>query len=328
MPSVTSGIDAAHELLRHVLSCLLHIRKSAACLHLSLSPLFSLYGDRELEREGLLKILARKGQDERGRGPGRREEEEEVGWCKSTKVSRAWDHSCQCWVPARVPLFPFCSQSLSTEDTGLYIPLLPASSSPLSSISSSWKGKRLGEEDQLAGQLAKSFRERERDEKGQWRGIPTSHFQYYPHTAPTTFPPLSPFHFLSRFLAIFKIFLSPFSLSLPYFLSHEAMQSILGVQTHLYSFGLGWPIWAHNTIRKDWCVVGVIVPSNINCACGPLCPVITGSIDTPSYIGLQIDLLFSLENWLQWPHPHIFYFTRLYKKKREFFVFHKHNDFA
>ena len=97
------------------------------------------------------------------------------------------------------------SLSLSLQKTqAAYISLLPASSR----ISSSWKGKRRDREgDQLAGQLAKSFRERKRDEKGQWRRdthLPLPILSS--HNAPHTFSPTSPFS-LSRFLATYKIFL-------------------------------------------------------------------------------------------------------------------------
>ena len=105
---ITSRIDAAHELL-HVLS-LAAQRKLSCCASLSLSLSLSLW----YRKRRPLKILARK---------RKQEEQEGGGWCKSTKVSRAWDHSCQCWVPARVPLFPFCSLFLSLQKTpaGVYI---------------------------------------------------------------------------------------------------------------------------------------------------------------------------------------------------------------
>ena len=113
-PSLSSSSHSLYfsilpqELMPLMSSCtcypLLHIRKLSCFVSLSLS-----------RKRRPLKILARK---------RKQEEQEGGGWCKSsTKVSRAWDHSCQCWVPARVPLFPFCSLFLSLQKTpaGVYI---------------------------------------------------------------------------------------------------------------------------------------------------------------------------------------------------------------
>jgi hypothetical protein len=85
------------------------------------------------------------------------------------------------------------SLSLYRRQRPIYLSsLLPLASPPAEREREEIEREREG--DQLAGQFAKSFRERKRDEKGQWRRdthLPLPILSS--HNAPHTFSPTSPF---------------------------------------------------------------------------------------------------------------------------------------